>query len=694
MIRIFEQDNPSNSLEIEPLGKPNLPAVVVFYRSKINATLKNKKNVYGNKDSEYDGSFGFDRYDQDIMAEGLITNYEKLEDVETKRDTTSTSNDYLCSYLSLFPPNTDGRLDTVILYVQLEEDIDRTDGNPDIGGIYFQSSDPSSIEITGTTEHKLLKETVQAKKIPLKISENPKPITIKCLQQFSEAITITATTSNGTVIGQMIVVANAEVYKLSIQPVIITLGNATSNSLIEVNTSTIPHINITKFDEHLNKRSFNQALIISEVAVKSHKITLSKTEVSQYLKTEDGKKYLSGDDTERSFFNNSIESHYAKLIKGGFGNSDEDKKNKAYVNSGTYVAVKDFLSEFDKRFDYNINASNPFKEAKKRHKDKEITNAIGHRKLQEKLTSFKVSEAKMKADLTAQGINTDDISLSFNDNSIPKQGTVYVFYYPDIEASYAENSSDLTSKVPGYTKRENGISHIFKSCFSLIDAVVHEIGHGLGLPHPFDKNLGSSKDPSIKTEEDYDKEINILESELEKLKEDETAYNKGIQTMTRSGESNLAVFYQYENLDNFYKSVKRYISNETLLAKKTYNTYLNFLKINQRTRDIEKVEVDINAISTMGNGITTTDITQIKTDILIKEQEITTLKQLKAAAPKDNEVAGKANYKAQSKTLENYMDYDFNNNGTVDPDFERKTLTKQQWDLIRTVGSNNGYFKS
>ncbi len=694
MIRIYEQDNPSNSLEIEPLGKPNLPAVVVFYRSKINATFKDKKNVYGNKDTEYDGSFGFDRYDQDIMAEGLVTDYEELEDVQTKRDTTSNSNNYLCPYLSLFPPNTDGNLDTVTLYAQLEEDLDRTDGNPDLGGLYFQSSDPSSIEIVGTAEYKILKKTVQAKKVSLKIGDAPAPIKVNCLKAFSEAIIITATTSQDIIIGQLIVVPNTEVFRLKIQPVIVKLGGVTSSKLVEVNTASITHINVTKFDEQLNKHSFNQALIISEIAAKSHEFTFAKTDVNAYLKTETGKKYLSGDDTDRSYFNDLIETNYAKLLKGGTRNSDNDIKDKAYVSSGTYTAVKDFLSEFDKRFDYNTNASNPFKEAKKRHEDEEITNAIGHAKVQEKLASLKVSEAKMKADLTAQGVNANDTTPTFRDESIPKQGTVYVFYYPDIEASYAENSSDLTSKVPGYTKRENGISHIFNSCFSLVDAVVHEIGHGLGLPHPFDKNLGSSKDPSIKTAEDYDVEINTAERELEKMKEDETSYNKGIQSMTKSGESDLAVFYQYEKLDNYYKSVKRFISNESFLTKKTYNTYLNFLKINQRTSDIAKVEVDINAINAIGEETTTTDITKIKTDILAKEQEINTLKKLKATAPKDSEVAGDAKYKAQSETLENYMDYDFNKNNTVDPDFERKTLTKQQWDLIRKVGSKNGYFKS
>ena len=50
------------------------------------------------------------------------------------------------------------------------------------------------------------------------------------------------------------------------------------------------------------------------------------------------------------------------------------------------------------------------------------------------------------------------------------------------------------------------------------------------------------------------------------------------------------------------------------------------------------------------------------------------------------------NFKAQSETLENYMDYDFNGSGKINSDFKRKTLTKPQWDIIRKIGAIKLYF--
>ena len=191
MIQIYETDNPSNSLEINDLGKPNLPAVVSFYRSEFHS-----KGKYGVDDTAYDGEFGFDSFNEKVIAKGLATNYEKLDGVETKKATVGKNHQYLCPYLSIYPPNVIGNLDNtknmVTLYVKLEEDKDKGADDPDFGAIHFQSSDPSSIEIEGTQENKINGQIEESKKLSLTLDTDATAITINCLQAFSDPIYITA----------------------------------------------------------------------------------------------------------------------------------------------------------------------------------------------------------------------------------------------------------------------------------------------------------------------------------------------------------------------------------------------------------------------------------------------------------------------------------------------------------------------
>jgi len=339
MIRIYESGNPSNYLEIEDLKKTNLPAVVTFYRSQSNADNKPSQK-YGTKDSQYNGEFGFDRFDKKVMAEGLANKYEKLKDVEVKNKVAGDSYDYLCPYLSLYPPNVNGGINEVTLYVKLEEDRHKGTDEPDFGGIHFLSSDSQSIEIVGAQTNRLAKKEVQSKKIALTIGDNAKPIKIKCNQAFSTPITITAKTSKDTTIGQLIVVPNIERFTTSIQPIELHLGNVASKTV-----DKIPHSSLMKdVVKGFNTTSFNQAYINAQLSADTHKITLGKGQFEKYFDNRDGKIHLRNK-TLAEKYNDLVESRYAALLV------NQAQKNKA--EEKIKETGQNLLEQFDKKYKYN-----------------------------------------------------------------------------------------------------------------------------------------------------------------------------------------------------------------------------------------------------------------------------------------------------------------------------------------------------
>ena len=101
-------------------GKYN--TVINFYRS-----VQNSEDKFGKNDSGYSGSFGFDRFNKDVMGEGLIEKYEKLTAVETKKAAIKDNHSYFCAYLSIWPPNVNGNSDPnnpkhiVDVFVKAEE---------------------------------------------------------------------------------------------------------------------------------------------------------------------------------------------------------------------------------------------------------------------------------------------------------------------------------------------------------------------------------------------------------------------------------------------------------------------------------------------------------------------------------------------------------------------------------------------
>lgn len=114
---------------------------IQFYRSKEHAVGK-----YGVADSSYKGSFGFDKFDKKVCAEGLIGEYQDLKGIVPKVEVISGIKKYLCAYLSIWPPNVEGNQDNakskVTLYVKAEEVLTQLANN---ANIEFVCSDPNII---------------------------------------------------------------------------------------------------------------------------------------------------------------------------------------------------------------------------------------------------------------------------------------------------------------------------------------------------------------------------------------------------------------------------------------------------------------------------------------------------------------------------------------------------------------------
>ena len=706
-VRIAEAGNASNNLKIDGLTKPDLPCVVSFYRSK-----KHAEGKYGKDDPLYKGEYGFDRFDEDVMAEGLVNEYDFVKGVEADEEVVDGDHRHPCSYISLYPPNPDGNISKAKVTVRLQKSKKYERGDPNFGMIHFESSDPSSVQIVSPVKDSLstLILTMESRDDTTNSAIAFGELEIECLKEFPSQVSITAIrrvkNKKDRVVGKLIVYPNAKRYTTVIQPIVVKLGLTTSDSKTDVPSATMPVIQAIKLEQMLNQNSLNQALIHSKVATNTHTFTFNQSKLSKYIQSEGGKNYLMKDDNLRQEFNTYIENQYALLLGDTSTAEEETKKNKAYNDSGMHEAFQNFRKVFHSKFGYDTDPRSPFKEARsafnetfkivdkktgvKLNKTGLTGYAFNHRRVKAAYNECLAAETRMNQLLKNWGIDTTK-EKGLHASGIEKKGLIHVFYYPDIEAAYSDNTNTAVDKplVPGYTSTGNGVSHIFNKGFSIVDAIIHEIGHGLGLPHPFAKSLGRAKDPTIKTKEDYEKELDLAEKELEKFKTQKEQFDKGMASMKEEGITDLKVYSQYSELHKKYKQLKGDTDVSALSARSRvfglnkYATYTYYKYIIDKIKELLVIEGDINLITI---GITD-GIEKIKSKITAKDSEVKLLNVKMQSAPRTRDVEGEAKYQSQSRSLENYMDYDFYaSSGRKNTDFERKSLTYLQWKIIWDKG--------
>ncbi|SHJ02756.1 hypothetical protein SAMN04488096_10724 [Mesonia phycicola] len=623
-------------------GKYN--AVINFYRSVLNS-----EDNFGKKDTGYSGEFGFDRFNEKVMGEGLIEKYKNLASVETKKEAIKDNHSYFCAYLSIWPPNVNGNSDPknpkhiVDVFVKAEENNTKKEAT-DITTeqVEFESSDPSSVSIDGS-------DAKGIKKLSLTIGATAQAMKINCIKSFSSEITITAK-AQGYVIGKLIIYPNATRYKTVIQPVKLNFKGVEGKTVTK-----IPHTSFfTNLVQDFNTKAFNQAYIYGELAPQTHVIDLSKNQffnpkmLSSKTDQNTGKSdiYLkkdAEDDGDTKIYNDLVENRYAALLSG------QTSQNKAEEN--LKEKIQNLLVVFDKHYSYRGGNSSY---TERQHKKKIVTKAWNEPDV-----------IKAKADY-------DSALIAFNNtgttSGLNKEHTIHLFYSHDIYAA-----RNPLNKVLAYSYTGYGVVHIFEAALinkAANPTVLHEIGHSLGLQHTFAESLGkyAIKVPGTIYKEDLEEEIEKLENEV-KSKEEQ------LKSLEQGGEL-------LRMLNFYYLQIQRDTQKKEWFLNLANDLQTNFIDIVKKAKSFES--------KSLGANTNSSEISKIKIDIQRINNLIDTKKiQRKTAIKRDDF----PKYKNQSKTDENYMDYHQDTNGNENKSMERKVFYKWQWDEMCKTGIEGKYLQ-
>ncbi|WP_297971347.1 hypothetical protein [uncultured Capnocytophaga sp.] len=662
-----EQGNETGEYIADAVGRQNekFIACIDFYRSR-----EHSEGKYGKLDTQYNGEFGFDRFDSKVCAEGLFSEYEKIRTVLTSENTYGKEKVYLCPYLSIWPPEikVDGKTikkkNEVTLFVKANKATDISKKN--------ERATKATIVFSLEGENLKNEIVISPNKLDLEIGKEAKPISIKCNAPFKKDIKLIAkSVDEGQVLGQLIIKANAVVYQTTLQPIEIIFGSANKDIANDLPT-TIDNRFFEKLVEYLNTKSLNQAYIHLTLASTIKQVTFSKQEfeIKGLFYTKDGDTYLKmgandgndelnndkdklnkkKDQSKALEYNNLVESRYAARLK----NLQNEQNQKERVDKKKQI----FINEFKKYYKYE--RGDKLKRVRKYHSKKMVKTIWEKENIKALFEEWKKEEEAY-------------LQLKSNSISLDKNGQLHAFFTKDILTAGNPDRKTLAYSAPA-----SGVSHIFKEAFINADeeayaTIAHELGHALGLEHTFDKKeilLQSSIINSLETEKQYlesllifSKKINVNIEDAKLLKSLKTRYN---QIESIKGASNISL-----------------------------KTFQNVIEdtINLENRTIINGKLDKKEVITIENRI----------DLLKKEIEIEKKKIDEEIKGNKKELEGGRNekkieyskIKEQSTTLENFMDYpQYENSIEYNKNFLRKTFYQWQWKKMQETGFSNSFLKT
>lgn len=660
MFKIMESGNPSHHVKVKVLTKPDLNAVVSFYRSSFQA-----KGKFGSNDTAYNGEYGFDRFEEKIMADGLFYEYEELRGVEMQKETIDGNHSYLCPYINIWPPGVEGNSSDsksiVTIYFRLEKSKAFSSGDPDHGPITIKSSDPKNIEIKGADKNGELT-------LSLKVREKNDPqletLTLRCLRSFNSKTYILARTSKGNVIGQIIVLPNAVRYKTVLQPVRLQFSPSNGKTIVKESNNSF----FTSLLDAFNNNSFNQALIFAELAAQTEVVTLSYAQFYNYLKKEvDGKKYLkmvNDSDSTTVAYNNLVEDRYAALLanQSSKNSAEEELKEK----------TKAFLYAFDLKYSFTRSSQ---RYTKKQYTKKIVTNAWKDQMVQDAYAEFEIAEKNFK-------------DGGGEANPLDKKHKIHLFFSHEIHAA-----RNPISKVLAYSSLNSGVAHIFDTTFRsgkiAYPTVIHEIGHSLGLEHTFDKSLGKHEMRKTGKEykEDFEAEIVSVENKLLRQRDRRNRIEKLKRDLLKKRTS-IDEDQGLNTLRNWYRHIEKELLKKDSRAEDPSYIKDWFKDWIDSIIELEKNPLTSNSIKSIADLDSEllkldAEITKLEGERLALEQKVKTADSLKTLSKAQN----------QSDTLENYMDYNQNSLAETNRFTKRMLFYKWQWDEIRQVGANKGYLE-
>jgi Metallo-peptidase family M12B Reprolysin-like len=626
-------------------------ACIQFYRSKEHA-----QRNYGNKDTSYNGEFGFDKFDQKVCAEGLIGEYQELNGIIPDKETINGIKKYLCAYLSIWPPSVEGNLNSakskVKLYVKAEKASTQLAST---GDIEFTSSNPN-IVINGSSTLTL---TID--------DDNAKELSIECKGTFENDVYIEAKAKGESqVLGKLLIKANAVRYKTIIQPVLVNFSPTATFVKDEPLTSLDFPFSFKDFIDHLNTKSFNQAYILCDkpLALKTYGIVKNELITSNLISQDpnDQKYYLAADGFNRKKFNNKIEELYAASQNGKGAETIHKENMQALKDSGVSEAIEKYIEKFKTEYDYT-NDLNDTEKIKKKHADKIVTEALNQKKVTELYSDYLIKRKEYDRIIATKGISPQA-------QKINKVKTIHVFVYSGIEGAY----NGTVPGVAAYSLPFSGVVHIFnttskhKEVYSLI---AHEMGHSLGLPHTFEKQVDNNKNEVYKeyrSDDSKQSEQTLKQNKKDKEKELKET-NKKIEQKeviaTDNGKIN-SINYDYIDLKNRLNNSPAYIQNPDSFEKQ-------IIIFSNSIKDSEASVIASNNSETF-----------VEKKLRIEKEILEIEKELKTA----EKAIKLSTYKEQSTTEENYMDYFIDNSGNINSNFKFQIFSQSQWKIMQKVGLN------
>lgn len=568
---------------------------VNFYRS-----VAQSEGKLGKADTSYKGEFGFDLYNKEHSPKGSVIYYldENGRNIKNKE-----YDDYISSYLSIWPPNVDKEKSSLILYVKANDN----------------SQIPDSIEYEcqeWNESNKTFNKASTKLKITKLNAENVKginynKINIQCIDAFKNDHSVVAKINN-TIAGRIVVKANAKIYETTIQPVLIYLD---SESSPKVEKKEISELNfISKLSNYFNNNSFNQTYLKGKLADKLHVVRFLEKDLTTNLEEPDnpivkkrGKdlyvNYFERNQKNARLYNNYIEQRYSAL----FYNVSEIQKNIENMQK----CIKEILDIFKEDFSYSKESN--LKKAKKFHEDHVAT------KTWDKVlaTNFYSQYLDYKAEyLKSKLVHLD------------QDKKVYVFINMSIEGG-----KNPDSKTQAYSVRGSGVTHIFKSAVNDPDGlalVTHEIGHSFSLYHTF--------------EDEAKEEIKDLNAVIDQKKAELSSLTN-LKTDLRN----------YYPLDNKYRVIQgvleRHKTSPVDINLFEKNFLLNIVGNYSYLDEDSKLRTDkkTSVIEIESRPLPEFDIQKTKTDVqkIISDNQ----EKIKTWEPYIDII------REQSETLENIMDY-------------------------------------
>ena len=648
-LRVYQMDKPSHYTDVTELKPIPFQAVVTFHRSQLHM-----EGNYGKNDTQYKGTFGFDRFDKKVMGQGLAEDYARVEGIKTKKPVAGNSHQHRCAYLSLYPPNTKGNRTQVSLYANTTPNFDyQEDTDVSYGIIGFRSSNPEALEITSQQEKHLQRAylTLNEKNAEEHYGNRYDTfvkIDLKCHQAFEEEVYITAEDAQGKVLGKIICMPNATRYETELQFIQLDIGNVESTRVQEIpNTSFAQDV-----AKEFNRISFNQAFINATLAPSMHKIMLKKSELSKYLTTTaTGKTALISKDLARNY-NSIVEKRYAAILldQRELNRIEEELKEKG----------QEMLEAFDRQYNFKTGRSLDY--VRKLKEEAYVTNIIAHKRVKPKIEAYKEVRARYDA------IKGEGEAAQLN-----KKHRIHIFITPSIDQAYANAAA--------YSLTGGAVAHIFQSLIehpTAIAGTLHEIGHSLGLHHTFSDKL----EKTIIREENvvYKSDVEIS---IKTLKDDMLDYKDNLNRLIQNKKSDIS-----NTQSNTLRNLKAIYNNleNAMNLKSSFNSNVDFFD----TSFLNQLNIASNI--ELGNKIyikeESNTISSLRQNIISLEESIKNKKKLL-----DNSKKSKLynRQKKQSKTLENYMDYGITTEGNDNKDVLRKVYYHWQWKIMQQQGKASKY---